>query len=65
MIGNIRDCTSEETLRVYTNGGSNNFTSMAPLKFLPMEKRFNQDSMVNILSISDVASIPGVHISMN
>ena len=26
MIGNIHDYTSDETLRVYTNGGSNNFT---------------------------------------
>ena len=49
---------------VETNGGSKNFTQMAPFKFLPMEVHFNIESMANILLIKDVASIPGVHISV-
>ena len=49
---------------MYTNGGSKTFTQMAPFKFLPMEVHFNPYSMANILSIKDVASIPGSHISM-
>ena len=56
MIGNIRDCTSDETLTVYTNG---NF------QVLPMVSHFNSGSMANILAIKDVASIPGVHINMD
>ena len=30
-----------------------------------MEVHFNPDSMANILLIKDVASVPGVHISMD
>ena len=50
---------------VYTNVGSKTFTQIAPFKFLPMEVHLNSDSMANILSIKDLASIPGVHISMD
>ena len=65
MVGNIRDCTSYETFTVYTNGGSNTFTHIAPFKFLRMELHFNPDSMANIITIKDFYSIPGVHISMD
>ena len=50
---------------VYTNGGSKNFTKMAPFKLLPMEVHFNPESMANILEIRVVASILGVYISMD
>ena len=49
---------------MYTNGGSDTFTQMAPFKFLPMEVHFNTDYMANILAIKDFDSILGVHISM-
>ena len=65
MIGNVCDYTSDEYLTVYTNGGSTNFTHIAPFKFLPMEVYFNTDSMAKILEIKNVASIPGVNISMD
>ena len=65
MIGNIRDCTSDETLRVYTNGGSKDFTNIATFKFSAAEVYFNPDSMDNILDIKYVSSIPGVHITMD
>ena len=64
MIGSICDCTSDETLTVYTNGGSKNFTQIAPFMILPTEVHFNSESIININVIKDVASIPGVHISM-
>ena len=65
MIGNIRDCTLEKTLTVYTNGGSKKFTQISPFKFLPMDVHLNQDSMANIIDIKNVVSILGVHISMD
>ena len=64
MIENIRDFTPDETLTVYTNGGSKNFTHIEPFKFLPMEVHFNLDSMANIIAIKYVASIPGLHTIM-
>ena len=65
MIVNVCDCTSDRTLMVYTNGGSNNLSHISPLKFLPIEVHFNPYSMTNILEIKDVASIIGVQISMD
>ena len=65
MIENVRDCTSDKNLMVNKNGGSKNFTHIAPLKFLPVEVHFNPESMANIIEIKDVASIPGVQISMD
>ena len=65
MIGDIRNCTSDKTLTVYTNGGSNNFTQIAHFKFLPIDVHLNSDSMANNIDIKDFASIPGVHISMD
>ena len=65
MIGNICYCTSDETLTVYINGGSNNFTQMEPFKFLPIEVHLNPESMVKILVVKDVASILWLHISMD
>ena len=38
---------------------------MAPFKFLPMKVHFNPDSKAKIIVIKNVASIPGVHISMD
>ena len=64
MIVNICDCSSDETLTVYTSGGSKTFKQMSPFKFLPMEVHFNPDSMANILVIKYVDEIPGLHISM-
>ena len=54
MIGNISDCTSDESLMVYKNGGSKTFTQIEPLNFLPMEVHFNPDSMSKILIVTIV-----------
>ena len=64
MIGTVRDFTSDETLNVYTNGGSKDFSQIAPLKFLPLEVRFNPESMGNIIVTKYFDSITGAHISM-
>ena len=55
MIGNVSNCTSGETLMVYTNGGSKTFINISPFFFLPLEIHFNPDSMANILTIKYVA----------
>ena len=36
MIGKISDCTDEEYLIVHTNGCSNTFKNISPLKLLPL-----------------------------
>ena len=64
MIGNICDFTSDKSFKVYTNGGSNTFTQIAPFIFFPVEVHFDPDLMANIIAIKDVYSIPVVHLSM-
>ena len=41
------------------------FNQKAKLKLLPMSIYYNKDSMANILAFADVASIPGVRITMD
>ena len=65
LIGPIRDCTKDEFLTVYTNGGQKSFRQVATLKLHPLDIYYNKNSMVNILSLKDVASIPGIIIIMN
>ena len=65
MLGAIEDCSVEERLKVLTNGGSMSFNQKAKLKLLPMSIYYNKDSMANILAFADVASIPGVRITMD
>ena len=48
-----------------SNGGSNIFTNIAPLKLLPLEVHYNEDYMANILSLKDVSSLPDVRHTMD
>ena len=64
MVVTVCNCTRDEVLVVHTNGGFNTFTKIAPLNILPLDIHINEDSMADILSLKDVASIPGVHIMM-
>ena len=57
--------TEDEILEVYPNFGSNNFTKISALKILPLDIHISEDSIENILTIKYIASIPGVHITMN
>ena len=51
------DCVHKWRLKDFHTDGT--------FKFLPMEVNFYPYSMAKILVIKDVASIPGVHISIN
>jgi hypothetical protein len=65
LVSAIRPCKDSECLTVYTNGGSKSFDQIGMLKALPLPVHFNADSMANILAIKDVASIPGVRLTMD
>ena len=64
IIGKIHNCTEDEILLVFTNGGSNNLTKIVPLKNLPLDIQIYEYYMENILSLKGVAYISGVHITM-
>ena len=65
MVTDIRKCHEKDKLMVATNGGSITFASTASFKFLPLTVFFNPNSMATILSMRDVANIPGVQICMD
>ena len=60
---NVRKCTPDECLTIFTNGGSQLFEKLGQLKLFPMTVHFNPDSMANILSMKHVAAIPGVRVT--
>ena len=65
LVKNIVDCKPGSGVTVITNGGSQHFGAEADLKLLPMRVFFNPESMANILSLSDIANIEGVRITMD
>jgi hypothetical protein len=50
---------------MFTNGGATFYNQIATLKLLPLDVHFNEDSMVTILSVKDVANLDNVHITMD
>ena len=65
LVRDIRKCETGEELTVITNGGKQTYKHMAILKDLPLQVYFKRDSLANIISLSDVANIPGVGITMD
>ena len=65
LVRDIRKCNEGEELTVITNGGSQTFTHLAVLKDFPLQVHFKYDSLANIISLRDVANIPGVAITMD
>ena len=62
LVNNLKQCETAECLTVFTNGGSQFFEKIGQFKFFPLKVHFNEESMANILSMKDVASIPGVRV---
>ena len=62
---NIRKCTKREKLTVDTNGGRKTFNQVGVFKLPPVKKHFCASSMAAIISMKDIANIPGVRIKMD
>jgi hypothetical protein len=65
LVRNIQDCSPSETLHIVTNGGAQIFNKQGDLNILPLKVHVNESSLANILSLKDVASIPGIKITMD
>jgi hypothetical protein len=65
LVKDIKACSANEVLTVHTNGGTKSFLETAEFKLLPIKVHFNEDSMANILSLKDVASLPNVRVRMD
>ena len=65
LVKNITTCSPNDVLTVHTNGGQKSFLSTAELKLFPLCVHFNADSMANILSLKDIASLSDVRIRID
>ena len=65
MAGTVINCTEDEVMVVHTNGGLNTFTNIYYLKLFPLVIHINKYSMAKIISLKDMAYIPGVNITMD
>ena len=65
MVTNITPCQPGQGITVVTNGGAQSFDKTASLNIHPMTVHFNPYSLANILSLSNVANIPGARVTMD
>ena len=65
LVNNIKPCPPGHEVTVVTNGGAQSFEKEATLNILPIRVHFNHDSLANILSLSDVANLPGARLTMD
>ena len=65
MISNVKPCGPGKGVTVITNGGAQTFEEEGILNFLPLKVHFNENSVANILSLSDVANLPGATLKMD
>jgi hypothetical protein len=55
FLTNIKSCKPGQEMRIYTNGGSQDYHQFGTLKFFPFDVFYNPKSMANILALKDVA----------
>ena len=65
LVNNIKPCPPGHEVTVVTNGGAQSFEKEATLNILSIRVHFNHDSLANILSLSDVANLPGARLTMD
>ena len=65
LVTNIRKCNEEQELHIATNGGGMIYEAIADLNLFPMQVHYNANSIATILSLKDVASIPGCYLTMD
>ena len=65
LVSNIKPCPKNDELTIVTNGGTQVFDNTADLNLLPLKVHFNEHSLANILSLSDVANLPGARVTMD
>jgi hypothetical protein len=65
LVRNIMSVHDDDGMTIITNGRSQFFNQTATLNILPLRVHFKQDSLANILSLSDIANLTGARITMD
>ena len=61
----VRRCEKHEVLTILTNGGKQVYDQLAVMKEFSLQVHFKNDSLANIISLRELANIPGVSIMMD
>ena len=64
MINNVKLCTEEDSLKIYTNGGALEYNKVGDFTYLPIRTYFNPQSITNMLSLKTVSEMNGYHITV-
>jgi hypothetical protein len=54
FVSKVTQCSLDDSLRVHTNGGHQDYRMTGTLQILPLEVYVNPASMANIVSLKDV-----------
>ena len=65
LVSDVLPCKRGGAITVVTNGGVQDFNEEATLKLLPLKVHFNEQSLANIVALSDVANMPGARVTMD
>ena len=65
LFRNIKECSPDERLTVYCNGGAQIYNLIAKLNLLPIDVHFKRNSMENIVSMKTVTGNKGVRITLD
>ena len=65
VVESLRKCQENEVLTIVTNGGSLKYTTMGVCKLFPVPMHYNESSIANILSLHQVANLPGFRVTMD
>ena len=65
MVNNLRLCSDEDCLKIYTNGGALEYNQMGDFAHIPLKIYYNPQSIANVLSLKAVSEVDGYRVSMD
>jgi hypothetical protein len=65
LVENVMDVPFEEHLKLVSTGGTTIFRQKGTCKAIPIKVWFKASSLANILSLKEVAALPGVNVTMD
>ena len=63
FLSNISKCKKDDSLEIISNGGTVRYDMKATFDLLKLPVYYNKNSLANVLSFTQVASLPGVSIT--
>ncbi len=65
LVKDIKSVHTNDHLKLISTGGTTVFTMKATCKLIPIEVWYKSSSLANILSLKEIASLPGAKVTMD